>query len=393
MISSQIYTKVEEIPAADWLELCDDSNLSFDLRFLKAVEAARPENIDLRYALIYQYGIPAGAAVFQLIKLKPGGYRIGFSNSQGRSRLKWLTSRLQNHLPIYLVLCGNAFTNGASGIIKSTWFSQANMDMALNEVMNEIIRNKKYKGVSISLVKDLSDNEMIDLSYKGFCYGPNMTMLIHPDWRSFDDYINELRPKYKSRAQRALRKGGDIERRELRMAEMIEYRDEIYFLHQNVYKRSDFQIAKIDIDFFWNLKSNLGDDFQMTGYFINDCMIGFTTRVFYKNILEGYLHGIDYSINKRYCLYENILYDDVKAAIESRASLLNLGTTAPGMKSAVGAVPVPMKSYLKFKNHAINKVINPGEYFTTEEKVIRFPFKIKERFLDKNKNFNQGVFT
>ena len=117
----------------------------------------------------------------------------------------------------------------------------------------------------------------------------------------------------------------------------------------------------------------------MTGYFINDCMIGFTTRVFYKNILEGYLHGIDYSINKRYALYENILYDDVKAAIENRASRLNLGTTALGMKSAVGAVPVPMKSYLKFKNHAINKVINPGEYFTTEEKVIRFPFKIKER--------------
>ena len=116
--------------------------------------------------------------------------------------------------------------------------------------------------------------------------------------------------------------------------------------------------------------------YKVFGYYLDGVLVGFMSIFILPHKTEVHFCGIDYSINKEHALYQRMLYDTVKYAIENNLRRLHFGRTAPEVKSTIGAIPHPMYGYLHHRNPVINAVmglftgrLKPREY------ILRNPFK------------------
>jgi hypothetical protein len=106
-------------------------------------------------------------------------------------------------------------------------------------------------------------------------------------------------------------------------------------------------------------------------------MVGFSC-LFHVDPATLHVHyiGLNYEINASHKLYNRMLLDFVKFAIECRVQKVHFGRTATEIKSTIGAEPNPLQAYLKMNNRIMNaslpyflKRIKPQEY------TARNPFK------------------
>ena len=151
--------------------------------------------------------------------------------------------------------------------------------------------------------------------YSRFEVDPNMIVSIQPNWLTMDDYLYSMKNKYRRGATKAIKKGQPLKRVAFTVKDITKWYDRIDELYGNVAKKASFRIVHITPDYFIQLMNELGDDFEFTGYFIADKLVGFTCSIFWGNNLEGHTIGIDYEFNTQYAVYQNILYDDIKTAI------------------------------------------------------------------------------
>ncbi len=81
-------------------------------------------------------------------------------------------------------------------------------------------------------------------------------------------------------------------------------------------------------------------------------------------------------INKELELYQNILYDYVKEAIDNNLQQLTLGRTASEIKSTVGAEAHQLTCYIRHRNPLSNHLIKPIiDSIKTSDWIPRNPFK------------------
>lgn len=119
------------------------------------------------------------------------------------------------------------------------------------------------------------------------------------------------------------------------------------------------------------------DKFNIIGYYKEEALVGFACLF---NVDENMLHvhyiGLDYTINKEQKLYNRMLLDFVKFAIENKKNKIHFGRTATEIKSTIGAQAFPLNAYLKMHNPMLNislpyflSRIKPAEY------TLRNPFR------------------
>ena len=124
------------------------------------------------------------------------------------------------------------------------------------------------------------------------------------------------------------------------------------------------------------MKKVLGDKFNFTAYYHDQKLIGFKTTFILEHEIEAHFIGLDYSINKELDLYQNILYDYVKEAIENSSKKLLLGRTASEIKSTVWAEALELTCYIRHRNPLSNRIIKPFvDYLKPSEWIPRNPFK------------------
>ena len=73
--------------------------------------------------------------------------------------------------------------------------------------------------------------------------------------------------------------------------------------------------------------------------------------------LDAHFVGIDYNLNREFAIYQRMLYDYIKVAIDNNLKTLNFGRTASEIKSSVGAEPQDLTIYLRHKKSITNKII------------------------------------
>jgi hypothetical protein len=182
--------------------------------------------------------------------------------------------------------------------------------------------------------------------------------------------------KFRTKAKTALRKSEDITIQNLSLEEIEFHKNKIESLYLQVLNKSQFQFGALHAESFVNLKRNLEEDFIIKGYFLGNTMVGFSSSFLFNSILDANYVGINYEFNQEYAIYQRMLYDYVELAIEKRCSELRFGRTAEEIKSSVGAIPVPMKLFVRHKNPIANRIlkaivstIKPSQY------ELRKPFK------------------
>jgi len=382
---------VDELPVAHWDSIVGDDTLFLQAKYLRQVERTLDGSMNFYYVLFWEDDLPIGISYFQRIHIKGTGVRMQRDYSFKKNPLlatveqfnNWLKKNI-NRLNIQLLVQGNSFISGE--------YSSRFVDSVSKELGHELMlkgietikQEEKQHTINMVMIKDFIAGSMSEDSAfvkKGFTeveLQPNMELDIRPEWKSAEDYLQAMSSKYRVRARSARKKGKDLVVEPLGVNGAKEYSQEMYQLYRNIAEEAEFNLAFLGPDYFSIMKERLPDNFFLTAYFEEETLIGFISYFIHGKDMEAHFMGYDKALNRKYKLYQNVLYDLVERGIEAGVEHIAMGRTALEIKSTVGAVGVPMNCYVRHDNSLKNQFL--GSIFrqlNNETFVPRSPFKKK----------------
>lgn len=388
--SFEIFSMVKEIPVDHWNSVAQHGSEFLDLNYLEVFESHPPQNLRFHYSIIYNGNTPQAVAYFQVVDFNGEGFGklIEKKDNEGCCIADYFKSAFKNHIlkhaekmEIRLLICGNACISGEHGIAMLPGANKKELMDALADVIHEISLLEKLRGkIAAVLVKDFYQDslgysgELEEFKYHDFLVEPNMILPI--EWKTRDEYFAALSKKYRQRAKGILKKGESLKKVPFQAEEILKNAEELFRLYQQVHMKAEFRLATLTIDYFAAAKRTLGDRFCFDAYYLNNRLVGFRSGFLLKDHLEAHFIGIDYSINKEVELYQNMLYDYLFHALESKKKSLVLGRTASEIKSNLGAVAYPLTCYIRHRNSLSNRIIKPFvDYLRPSDWTPRNPFK------------------
>jgi hypothetical protein len=179
------------------------------------------------------------------------------------------------------------------------------------------------------------------------------------------------------RVKKALKEGKPFEKRDLGEAQLKANLSRLYELYRKVMGSADFNMIILPENYVLQLKRQLGDRFQVTGYYLDGELVGCRTNIINYDEVEAHFLGYDASLNRDYKLYLNILIDSLKCGLENKAKRGVYARTAMGIKSSIGAEPEDLFCYIRANKRLHNLILSPLlEYFRPpDDWVQRKPFK------------------
>lgn len=364
-----------------WSSIVENHNVYLSKGYLKSLESTL-QTIDFRYVLFYDITLsPVGVAVVQLHRFKSG--EVDFHNlSNGFSDI--VPFNILDKLESRVMLCGNAFSTGENGFLFCNSVPEKLAVENLIHALHRIRKDEKKSNdqVSLVLLKDFwpkSAEKILGFEedrFQQIDIDVNMVLKMQPTWLTWDDYLSDLTTKFRTRVKGVYKKSAKVSSKSLSATEIEQYSKDINRLYTEVVSKAKFNLGTLKSATFQSFKQQLPDLFFLTAYFKNDEMIGFSTSFLDDQDLEANFVGIRYDLNNEFALYQRMLYDFVKRAIELRCSELQLGRTAEEIKSNLGAEPVKMKLLIKHRNAITNKLMKPFvEAIGPSTFAIRKPFK------------------
>jgi hypothetical protein len=384
------YESMVEVDKTAWNEVLLSTNFFLAADYLQLIENLHTPQIAHRYAIIYQNKKPVFVCCFQVIDFTAdvfGGLVESQITDLTEKRLKLFDKyidKYKDHVVMRLVTCGNNFVSGEHCFAYSQKIKREDAFFILEKISNVVSKEEKLRGtISATLIKDfytdhlpkekiLEENKFIE-----FTVEPNMIVEIPEKTGDLNDYIALYSKKYRNRAKNIFKVGAQLTKKNLSVEEIKTQQKQLYKLYENVFMHAKFKLVKLAEDYFYEMKKSFPDLFFVTGYFLENKLVGFDSGYFLPDdTLEAHYIGVDYEINKEHELYQNILYHFIELAITHKKRHLNLGRTASEIKSTVGAKAQPLVCYIKPQNTVSKVVLNPFiSFLQPTEWVPRNPFK------------------
>ncbi len=375
----KIFTSTNQLPT-QWDTLAVE-NVFLSAAYLEILEKSAPKNMICFFIGYFQEEKLVGISLSQFLNLN--------QLSSFGERDKCLKSRIRNfvlkNICSHVLIIGNNMLTGQNAFLFSDKATNNSIFQLIQNAANELIILLKKQGIKVHLTnfKDFSSEDLIRFGaeklkgYYSFSAQPNMVFDIPKEWKLQQNYIDSLSKKYRDQYKRARKKAIDIEKRKMNLSEIINNEDTIYNLYSHVAKNAPFNTFFLAKNHFSTFKRLMEEQFLFYGYFIDNKLIGFNTLIKNGNIITTYFLGYNESIQREKMLYLNMLYDMVMYSIHKDFDEIIFARTALEIKSAVGAKPREMYSFMKHCNPIINKFI--GLLFSyLEPKVewqVRSPFK------------------
>ena len=210
-------------------------------------------------------------------------------------------------------------------------------DKAIN--LKQLLSNIKYN-YSLIVIPDFLFKKMIveDDQYTKIEVEEEMILNIKDEWNKLEDYMYDLRKKYRNKVRRIIKKSNDLKIRKLNIDDLKSYAKEINELFNQVAEASRFKGPKFNTNSYISFVKQ--DLMSVEGYFLNKRLVGFSSRIQEENKLYSYFVGFDRELNRSLPIYGRILIENIKSAIISKKKQLILGRTANEYKSNFGAFPI-----------------------------------------------------
>ena len=376
----KIYESADHIPPSHWNNVVDKDHIYLSLPYLSALEYSLPETLTPLYVLIYDSSNePLIAGVFQIATFT-------YKKVAQRSLFLNLFKECRNDddsFSIKGLVNGNIFATGAHGYSHKNHISERAAIELLATTMQDIKRMPKFEDAfSVQLFKEfrnvaIGQSAILEgFKYRDFQADVQMVLPIHPGWNSFEAYLQSMKAKYRTKANSAFKKSDSLKIKSLSEAEIKKHESRLMALFERVLDKSDYRYGEQFPKAFSAFKKKLGDGFICKGVFLGKELIAFSTAFINKGCLDANYVGIDYRYNTEFAVYERLLYDFVAEAISLRLQELHLGRTCELIKSAVGAIPVPMTLYAKHTSKLKNTLLKPIlEGIEPSPYELRKPFK------------------
>ena len=379
-----VFNSVADIPTIVWKELNCAHNLYFSSNYLEALEKHN-SHLSFYYIVLKNENEKAIAlANVQIINFQLEG--IEKDTSSIFKKITSIGRRLTiipKEKPLKIINCGNTFVSGEHGIfIKKGENKRLILRKISKGILHHTENSNQKNPIDIFMMKDFMTEslpitkELISMGYYAFNIEPNLILKINPKWRNFEDYLTALKTKFRVKAKKAMKLSNDLVTKEISVLNFDEHLLKMTELYRKVVTKAAFNLGEFNLQTYKSLKAKLGHSYILKSYWIDDKMVGFMSGMINKNHLDAHFVGIDYELNKQYAIYQRMLYDYIKTAIDNKIEVLNFGRTASEIKSSVGAEPQDLTVYIRHKKSIRNKFlklfllkIQPSEFNQ------KFPFK------------------
>jgi hypothetical protein len=375
--SFQMYAALSGIDQDLWDSI--DLNKPFfqSHAFLSAIENIHPE-IQFRYVLVYKEGQVIAALYTQLLDFS---FKNLVNYSEKTSNFLKVTFR--NYMAekkTKLLNLGNVFFTGDKGIIcKSEGLLLPYIPQIFHKIYQSFKKNKPsaFLIANIYLEDEKKCLSFYNNAFHPFVTDPDIFMSIDSAWKDFGGYMDALSSKYRVRAKKVLTVSTGITSKNFSSEELRFHKTDLLKLYNNVVNHVAFNMAVLNIDFFEEMKSVYRERCSILGYFKDNELVSFVC-LFNVDVDTMHVHyiGLDYGLNSEFKIYNRMLLDFVRIAIENKKKYIHFGRTATEIKTTIGAVPKPLHAYIKMNNGLVNaslpyflKRIRPPEY------TARNPFK------------------
>ena len=379
-----VFNSVADIPTIVWKELNCAHNLYFSSNYLEALEKHN-SHLSFYYIVLKNENEKAIAlANVQIINFQLEG--IEKDTSSIFKKITSIGKRLTiipKEKPLKIINCGNTFVSGEHGIfIKKGENKRLILRKISKGILHHTENSNQKNPIDIFMMKDFRTEslpitkELISMGYYDFNIEPNLILKINPKWLNFEDYLTALKTKFRVKAKKAMKLSNDLVTKEISVLNFDEHLLKMTELYKKVVTKAAFNLGEFNLQTYKSLKAKLGHSYILKSYWIDDKMVGFMSGMINKNHLDAHFVGIDYELNKQYAIYQRMLYDYIKTAIDNKIEVLNFGRTASEIKSSVGAEPQDLTVYIRHKKSIRNKFlklfllkIQPSEFNQ------KFPFK------------------
>ncbi len=388
--SYEIFTSINAVNALQWDRHIPPVNKLMQTDYLQLIEASQKGKMEFKYVIVKNENRAVGVAYFQVVPFT-GHDLINYYPQIPESGLKkyvltlgkYITEALLYSINVKLLVSGNTFMTGENGFYFNHDVSHSQRGAIIRSIVPEIkSTDPKIKAVLISDLyepKTEFDTNFLPTGYSEITVEQDMAIAIRPNWKTFDDYINDLSSKYRVRAKKvfSLCSESGVSCRDLSSEDLKVLGSRIYELYNMVINKADFKLSTLNADYFYLQKEQMPNNYHIFAYFRNEQMIGFISVFNFGKRAEVHYTGMEHTVTKPLHLYQHMMYDMVKFAIEKNAEKLHFGRTAPEIKSTIGATGSAMYGYLKHNSYLFNKLLmgpftkrlKPKEY------VLRTPFK------------------
>lgn len=385
--NASYFSSVDDIPEKIWQQLDCADDLYLNPKYLSAIAQHHPQ---IEFAYLVLFDNEQQAIAFATIQV------IDFYLDSVQNELKSMVERIKcigrklglisDKKPFRILTSGNTFVSGEHGIFIKNNQNKRQVIKELAEAISHFVNSNtiRQKTVSAYMLKDFTKeslfitDELHDLYYYSFNVDPNMVLKIDTDWKSFDDYLASMKTKFRVKAKKAIERSFSLETLDISEENIDKYLPKMTSLYKSVSSSSRFNLGDFNLASYKTLKENLGDDYVIKAYFLKNKLVGFLSAMVNQNSLDAHFVGIDYKLNRKYAIYQRMLYDYIMMAIDKNLSIINFGRTASEIKSSVGAVPQDLTIYLRHKQSIPNAIIKP---FLKRIQPTPFrqnmPFKIK----------------
>jgi len=348
----KIFNSTKELPE-EWNSIIGQHNIMLSEEYFRVLEESKPINMKYSFVGFFSDEDLIGGALFQYLNF------IEHKSFQKGEMLCSIRNFLAKQLSKDVMILGNNMLTGQNGFYFNTLKISTEKAITLLKEASKGVSNVFgktslviYKDYQKSFLKNF-DKEKFKSFYR-FSVQPNMILNIKPEWKTFEDYSNDLSKKYRARLKSAKKKIDGIQKRELDIESIKKYRNEMNILYQNVAENAPFNTFFLTENHFESMKQNLKDNFKVFGYFFNEKLISFYTLILNNNDIDTYFLGYDKEIQKEKQIYLNMLFDMTEFGVSNQSKRIVFGRTALEIKSTIGAEPVEIFGLITHNNKAIN---------------------------------------
>jgi len=190
------------------------------------------------------------------------------------------------------------------------------------------------------------------------------------NFHSWEDYLSSLKSAYRRRIKLLTASFETIRKRPIPCSQ---FDDKMYGQYIEVLRRSKGKLETLSFGFF----QNLPPEFELTAFYHAEVLTGWMITVSFRKKLYFFLGGIDYTLNRQYHTYFNILAEIIKEGIEMKASVIDLGQTAEIPKIRLGGKPVEKSMLGYHSNPLIRQFLKMGR------RLLEYPVKVNENHVFK----------
>lgn len=362
--NAKTFSGITQLPEVIWKQLGCENNIYFHKDYLQSLEKNNPQ-IDFSYIVLLNDAKEAIA--FSMLQV------IDFDVDSIKNDLERLLRKvtaiarkiriLPKERPLKFLVSGNVFVSGEHGIFIKDGVDKQMTIKQLGKAIQSFANDNSDKDIAVFILKDFIKeslfitDELLDFNYYPINVEPNMMLALKEDWSTFDDYLAALKTKFRVKARKAFKQSNDLTIEDITKENIDELLPKMTALYKKVVSKADFNLGDFNLNTYKDLIAKFNGNYILKAYCLDDKMVGFMSGMVNNNSLDAHFVGIDYLYNRKYAVYQRMLYDYITIAIEKKLHTINFARTAGEIKSSVGATPQDLTVYIRHKKSITNKLL------------------------------------